>query len=52
MCGNAEREEIPLSLFEDARGVMEEISREADFFEKARKKREPLSSGDYTFAGH
>ncbi len=41
-----------MSLFEDARRTMEEISREADFFEKARKKREPIAQGGYTFAGY
>lgn len=40
-----------MGLFEDARRTMEEISQEADFFEKARKKREPIVQGDYTFAG-
>lgn len=40
-----------MGLFEDARRAMEEISQEADFFEKARKKRNPLSQGGYTFAG-
>lgn len=40
-----------MHLFEDAKQAMQEISQEADFFEKARKKRQPLAQGDYTFAG-
>ena len=40
-----------MGLFEDARRTMDGISQEADFFEKARKKREPIVQGDYTFAG-
>ncbi|MFP6868888.1 MAG: hypothetical protein VCE91_05980 [Nitrospinota bacterium] len=40
-----------MSLFEEARSAMEEISQEADFFEKTRKKRQSISRGDYRFAG-
>lgn len=31
---------------------MEEISQEADFFEKARKKRKQIVQGDYAFGGY
>lgn len=40
-----------MNLFDEAKRAMEEISQEADFFEKARKKRQQLVQGDYTFAG-
>lgn len=41
-----------MNLFEAARGAMEDISQEADFFEKARKKRTPVVQGECTFAGY
>lgn len=41
-----------MNLFEEAKRAMEEISQEADFFEKARKKRRLIAQGDYTFAGN
>jgi hypothetical protein len=41
-----------MNLFETAKQAMEEISQEADFFEKARKKRTPIVQGDVTFAGY
>ncbi len=41
-----------MDLFEEARRAMEEISREADFFEKARKKKKLIERGDYIFAGY
>tara|TARA_B100000315_G_scaffold31457_1_gene26586 strand:- start:1836 stop:1964 length:129 start_codon:yes stop_codon:yes gene_type:complete len=40
-----------MNLFEEAKWNMEEISGEADFFEKARKKKRQIISGDYFFAG-
>ncbi|MFQ5913076.1 MAG: hypothetical protein ACE5JS_07830 [Nitrospinota bacterium] len=39
-------------LFEEARQALEEISQEADFFEKAKKKRRQIVRGDYAFAGY
>ncbi len=41
-----------MNFFEEAKRAMEEISQEADFFEKARKKRKQIVQGDYSFAGH
>ncbi len=41
-----------MNLFEEAKRAMEEISQEADLFEKARKKRRQITRGDYAFAGH
>ncbi len=43
--------ESRMHLFDEAIRAMEEISQEADFFAKARKKRRQISQGDYTFAG-
>jgi len=40
-----------MQLFTEAIGAMEEISQEADFFAKARKKRQQLVDGDYAFDG-
>jgi hypothetical protein len=40
-----------MNLFEEAKQTMQEISQEADFFTKARKKRRQVSLGDYTFVG-
>ena len=44
-------EESRMNLFGEAKRAMEEISQEADFFAKARKKRRQIVQGDYTFAG-
>ncbi len=41
-----------MNLFEEARRAVEEISQEADFFEKARKKKKQVVQGDYAFAGY
>ena len=41
-----------MNLFDEAKRAMEEISQEADFFEKARKKKRQIIQGDYAFAGH
>ncbi len=41
-----------MNLFEAGRRAMEEIAGEADFFEKARKKRTPIAQGECTFAGY
>lgn len=41
-----------MNLFEEAKRAMEEISREADLFEKARKKKRQIVRGDFTFAGY
>ena len=40
-----------MNLFEEAKRA-EEISREADLFEKARKKKRQIVRGDFTFAGY
>jgi hypothetical protein len=40
-----------MTLLEEAKRAMEEISREADFFAKARQKRRQITQGDYTFVG-
>ncbi len=41
-----------MNLFESGKQAMEEISQEADFFEKARKKRTPIAQGGAIFAGY
>jgi len=40
-----------MHLFAEAQRAMEEISQEADFFTKARKKARQIVHGDYAFAG-
>ncbi len=40
-----------MNLFEEAKQTMQEISQEADFFTKARKKRRQVGQGDYSFVG-
>ena len=40
-----------MNLFDETKRAMEEISQEADFFAKARKKRRQIGQGDYAFAG-
>ncbi len=40
-----------MHLFEEAKRAMVEISQEADFFAKARKKSQPIVQSDYAFAG-
>jgi len=45
------REELSMHLFGEAQRAMAEISQEADFFAKARKKSRPIVQGDYAFAG-
>ncbi len=46
VCGK----ELRINLFDAAKRATDEISQEADLFEKARKKRRPIAWGDYTFA--
>lgn len=41
-----------MHLFDEATRAMEEISQEADFFAKARKKRQQITQGDDAFAGN
>jgi hypothetical protein len=40
-----------MDVFGEAKRAMVEISQEADFFAKARKKNRPVAQGDYAFAG-
>ena len=40
-----------MHLFGEAQQAMAEISQEADFFAKARKKVRQIVHGDYAFAG-
>lgn len=49
--GRGEAEEVSMTLLEEAKQAMEEISQEADFFAKARKKRRQISQGDSPFVG-
>ncbi len=41
-----------MNFFEEAKRAMEDISQEADFFEKAKKKKKQIVWGDYSFAGY
>ena len=41
-----------MNLFEEAKRAIEEISQEAGFFEKARKKKRQIVRGDYALAGY